>query len=225
VKLYKLTNQENETKHNTKWGVNITQAIPKEAQCKALCSYGILHAYKSIELGLLLNPAHADIEDPKIWEAKGTVVVKDYGKVGCFELTTVKEIPVPNWYTDEKLLKKIQLQFAILCAESVLHIFETQYPDDDRPRKAIEAAKNYLGNPNKDNTIAATAASSAARAAFPNTGDGVYYAARAARSAVCIAYVDDPAIYVARAARSAYATGIKINFNKLAKQAVKLICK
>lgn len=31
--------------------------------------------------------------------------------------------------------------FAADCAESVLHIFNAKYPNDDRPRKAIEAAR------------------------------------------------------------------------------------
>jgi len=37
-------------------------------------------------------------------------------------------------------LKQVVL-FAADCAESVLHIFENEYADDDRPRKAIEAAR------------------------------------------------------------------------------------
>ena len=33
--------------------------------------------------------------------------------------------------------------FAADCAEHVLHFFEDRYPTDDRPRKAIEAARAY----------------------------------------------------------------------------------
>lgn len=33
------------------------------------------------------------------------------------------------------------LLWAADCAERVLPTFETQHPDDDRPRKAIEAAR------------------------------------------------------------------------------------
>ncbi len=32
--------------------------------------------------------------------------------------------------------------FAADCAEHILHIYEERYPGDDRPRKAIEAARN-----------------------------------------------------------------------------------
>jgi hypothetical protein len=38
--------------------------------------------------------------------------------------------------------KEIRL-FAADCSESVLHIYEKRYPNDDRPRKAIQAARDY----------------------------------------------------------------------------------
>ena len=47
--------------------------------------------------------------------------------------------------------------FAADCAESVLHLFEKRYPNDSRPRKAIEAARA---------TAYATAAAYAADAAY-----------------------------------------------------------
>jgi hypothetical protein len=37
-------------------------------------------------------------------------------------------------------------QFAIGCALVVLPIYENKYPDNDAPRKAIEAAQKYLKN-------------------------------------------------------------------------------
>ena len=38
--------------------------------------------------------------------------------------------------------KEIRL-FACDCAESVLHIFEEQYPNDNRPRNAIEVSRKF----------------------------------------------------------------------------------
>jgi len=52
-----------------------------------------------------------------------------------------------NGYEDAKwclrlpAFKKIAMTFACDCAERVLHLFEEEYPNDDRPRKAIEAAR------------------------------------------------------------------------------------
>ena len=41
--------------------------------------------------------------------------------------------------TDERNLRL----FAADCAEDVLHLYEDKYPKDDRPRRAIEAARAY----------------------------------------------------------------------------------
>ena len=61
--------------------------------------------------------------------------------------------------------KEIRL-FAADCAELVLHIFEKEYPNDDRPRKAIQAARDYAnGLINAEELIAAAFAASAAWAA------------------------------------------------------------
>jgi hypothetical protein len=76
--------------------------------------------------------------------------------------------------------KEIRL-FAADCAESVLHIFEKQYPNDGRPRKAIQAARDYangvIGKYELD--AAWAAAGDAAWAAWAAAGA----AARAARNA------------------------------------------
>ena len=62
--------------------------------------------------------------------------------------------------------KEIRL-FAADCAESVLHIYENRYPNDDRPRKAIQAARDYAnGVIGKDELDAAWAAGAAAWAAW-----------------------------------------------------------
>ena len=45
--------------------------------------------------------------------------------------------------------------FGLKCAEGVLNIFEKEYPADDRPRKAIEAARLYIKEPTKENKEAA----------------------------------------------------------------------
>lgn len=70
-----------------------------------------------------------------------------------------------------KWTKEDSVQLAVFAAELVLFLYEKQYPDDDRPRKAIEAARTYLKNPNSAAYRAANAASADSAA---------YNAARAA---------------------------------------------
>ncbi len=229
MKLYKLTDQDHMTQGNTKWGANVTRRVKRVAKEPRLCSQDVLHAYKSKELALLLNPIHAGLSSPVIWEAEGKVVAQDYGKVGVFELTTTHMIRLPKWYQDPTTRKRVQVMFAILCAEAVLHHYTDEYPDDKRVADAIKAAREYLrvGSASAESAVwsavwsaesaarsAASAAASAARSAESAVWSAVWSAESAARSAASAA---------ASAARSAESAGAPLDFNAIAKQAVKEI--
>jgi hypothetical protein len=54
--------------------------------------------------------------------------------------------------------KPDSVAMAIYAAELVIGEYEKQYPDDKRPRQAIEAAKAWLENPSEENRSAADAA-------------------------------------------------------------------
>ena len=61
--------------------------------------------------------------------------------------------------TIDDLTEQEQRLIAADFAERVLPIFEAHYPDDDRPRKAIEAARAYArGEITKEQLAAARAA-------------------------------------------------------------------
>ncbi len=68
-----------------------------------------------------------------------------------------------------------QRLFAADCAEQVLHIFEAERPGDDRPRKAIEAARQFARG-----EIDAAAEDAAWDAAWAAAGAAAGAAARAA---------------------------------------------
>lgn len=103
-----------------------------------------------------------------------------------------------NWLMVRHLNKKQKVQYAIFAAEQVLYIFEARHPNDDRPRKAIEATKAYIEDSNAPVGSAANAAmeaahataTSAARAAY--AARAVYYAASAAEDAIHV--VSDNAV-------------------------------
>ena len=49
-----------------------------------------------------------------------------------------------------KLAKKMDyVKISVACAEICLKNYESKYPDDDRPRKALEAAKAWIDKPTK----------------------------------------------------------------------------
>ena len=47
--------------------------------------------------------------------------------------------------------EKMLVSIAIEAAKSCLHVFENEYPADDRPRKALEAAEKWLHEPTIEN--------------------------------------------------------------------------
>ena len=242
MKLYKLTDQDGYTRRSqtgqTKWSAGFSMELPT-IENPELCTIQVIHAYKNINLAFLLNPNHANISCPRIWEAEGNVVCEDWGKAGCFKLTTTNEIPTPAWIKSHK--KAVLVRFAILCAESVLKHFEDKYSRDKRPRQAIDAAKEYIENPSFNAADAAEAADAAARAAYAAADAAASAAARAATytyaaaraaytasAAASAAYAAASAAYAARAATYTYtytytaadAYAYQIDFGKLADLAV-----
>ena len=118
-----------------------------------------------------------------------------------------------NWLIVRFMSHEQKVQYAIFAAEQVIDIYEKKYPNDDRPRKAIEAAKNYLKDKSLKNKKAAYAAAAADAAAAARAA-----AARAAAAAAAAAA--DAAAYAADAAADAAV----IDFPALADQAVKEVC-
>ena len=105
-------------------------------------------------------------------EAHG-VVYGDGGMFAAKEMKLMREI----------YLKRLSVEYAIGCARHVLPKYENKYPDDDRPRKAIEAAEKWLKKPTKENMLSAKYAGSAARSAAESAGSTAWYAGSAAGSA------------------------------------------
>jgi hypothetical protein len=104
------------------------------------------------------------------------------------------------------------------CAERVLHYFEEKYPEDNRPRKAIETLRNWVQTgmfKMADIRRDSLAAHAAARNVKEND-NAARFAARAAGQAVATAHVPTHAIgavvYAVTAVRDA--TGSIENINK-----------
>ena len=87
-----------------------------------------------------------------------------------------------SWSIVRLMTYEQYVSYAVFSAEQVIGIFEKKYPEDTRPRKAIEAAKECIEDPSIKNKKLAAAAYAAAYAAA-NT------AANDAASAASAAYV------------------------------------
>ena len=125
-------------------------------------------------------------------EVRGDSIVQD-DKECWSEMRVTKAW---NW------TKLDSVALAIFAAELVIGIFEKKYPEDKRPRKAIEAAKKYLENPTQVNAAAAHAAAYAAYDATYAAYDAydATYAAYAAAHAAHAAYDAAHAAHAAHAA-------------------------
>jgi len=111
IKLYKLTDRDGQTLNGTQWGPGVSHSGTGEGE---LCGPGWIHAYEHPLIAVLMNPIHADFQNPRLWEAEGEVGLRDGQiKCGCKTLTTVREIPLPAITTD------MRVRFAILCAQHV----------------------------------------------------------------------------------------------------------
>ena len=66
-----------------------------------------------------------------------------------------------NWLIVREMAYRQYVSYAVFAAEQVIDIYEAKYPDDSRPRMAIEAAKKCIEHPTRANKSAADAAAHA----------------------------------------------------------------
>ena len=134
-----------------------------------------------------------------LWEVEGLGErVEDAGKVAFEQMRLVRKVG--------KLTKTKARLLAADYAERVLPIFEDRVPGDDRPRKAIEAARAFArGEISVDDLHAAyDAAYAAYNAAYAaNAAAAAAYAAASAASAAAYAANAAAAAAYAAAARDA----------------------
>jgi hypothetical protein len=169
MKLYKLTDEHNETYGHTKWGENVSHTATGTG---GLCSSGVIHAYTDPLLAAFFNPIHGDFKSPRLWEAEsGDELVSDGTKVGVKTLTTVRVVDLPEISTTQRV------EIAIRCALIVYHNpdFETWANNwlsgKDRTEEAAAAA------------MAVAAMAVAAAAEWTAVAAWAAMAARAARAA------------------------------------------
>lgn len=95
------------------------------------------------------------------------------------------DIPLHDrlWCLIHLLPDREQWLFACDCADRVLHLYEAEYPGDNRPRNAVNAARAYALDQSDENRERAEAACAAACAACAAAGDASGAALAAARAA------------------------------------------
>jgi hypothetical protein len=147
MKKYKLTSQELTTHNGFQWEIGKKFTTSGEGE---LCGPGYLHYYHHPVLAVLLNPIHADITSPRLFEVETGGIHKDDNglKGGCTEMVLIREIPLPKVTTTQKVA------FSILVSLDV-------YKD----RGYKEWAENWLSGKDRSESAAWPAARSAESAA------------------------------------------------------------
>jgi len=115
-------------------------------------------------------------------------------------LIEAEKLDWANWTIVRIMEYKQYVSYAVFTAEQVLDVFEKKYPDDKRPRTAIEAAKKCVNDPSDENKKAAATAASVYSDGAPHAALAAYAAAHAAAHA----YAATAAYAVAYAALAAY---------------------
>ena len=164
---YKFLNKNLKSTHgNLKWKIGEWKTAEGElslCQNGFHCSKKIYQAFSYVPNEVLakveVRGKHIDEKDKEVWE----------------EMRIVKA-----W----QWKKKDSVELAIYAAELVLDIYEKKYPEDKRPRQAIEAAKNWLKHPTAHAAHAAHSAADAADAAAHAAARAAAYAADAAAYAL-----------------------------------------
>ena len=102
TRIYKLTDQEMKTYNGFQWKLGKWYKTSGEGD---LCSEGWLHCYRDKNMAVLMNPAQADIENPRLFvgEGRGKVKHDGYLKSGFSEMRIVKEIAGINKSLDVRL--------------------------------------------------------------------------------------------------------------------------
>ncbi len=127
-----------------------------------------------------------------------------------------------NWLIANTLTRKNKVKYAVYAAELVLDIYEAKHPEDNRPRKAIEAAKAWIKNPCKETKRAAyNAANIAYDAAHTATYDVYASYAAAANASYAAAATKD--YIVANCAYAAATTNARLGIEKIIKYGLLLL--
>ena len=163
---YKLTTQDLKTHNGFQWEIGKKVTTDGSGE---LCSKDWLHCYSDPTLAVLLNPIHANIQNPKLFKVECSGQHKDDNglKEGWTEMTLIEEIVLPK-------LTSIQITaFAILCS---LEVYKEQ--------TYVSWANNWLQNIDRSESAARSAAESAARSAARSAAESAAWsAAELARSA------------------------------------------
>ena len=195
---YKLTDSQGQTREATQWGEGVTHRAKRGKM--EFCTNTCIHCYSDPLMASFFNTIHGDFKEPQCWEGevKGKTI-SDGCKIGCKEFTTIREVPLPEISTEQRIAIAIKCALRVYAEPEFVKWAGNWLNGTDRSYDAADAASRAAA----DAADTAYAASYAADAASRDAADTAYTAACAASYAsYAAAYAADPAAYAAAHAAS-----------------------
>jgi hypothetical protein len=186
MKFYKLLTQDMTSHKDTKWELNIPITITKEGI--EMCSDQVLHCYNHPLLAVLLNPSHANIINPRLFEIEVDAIVNTDGlKYASKSQTLIKELTIPEITTEQRIEFAIRV-VKLVYKDTKWNTWADNWLDkSDRTKKSARAA--YAANAAASAAAWAASASDAAAdydAAYADVADAAAYAAAYAAARVAV---------------------------------------
>lgn len=146
-------------------------------------------------------------------------------KAILLKLIKEKHFDWANWYVAKLFTHSQAVQYSVYSAEIVIKEFEKVFPEDKRPRQAIEAAKAWLKAPTEENRSAAWSAAESAAWSADAARYAAWSASWSARSAAWSA--ESAARSAARSAESAAESATRsakpTTGSRIIKEAIKIL--
>jgi|WetSurMetagenome_2_1015567.scaffolds.fasta_scaffold203788_1 hypothetical protein len=117
--LYKFTDSNLTTRHNTQWVLGEWKETNGAKQ--SLCNSSWLHAYEDPYIAAFIYPAHISYKNPRFFKAEGDgKFLSDGTKCGVTRLRLVEEIPLP------KITVKQKFNIVCCCALEIVKELQDQ---------------------------------------------------------------------------------------------------
>jgi len=139
MKYYKLTDQELRTHNGFQWEVGKKYTIEKPGT--KMCSDQVFHCYSHPVLAVILNPVHANIKNPRMFEVEVDEIVAGDGlKFASKAQTLVSEIALPELSTVQKVDFAIRVALKVYKDEGFEKWAASYLDRSDTSEAAVSAA-------------------------------------------------------------------------------------
>lgn len=189
MRLYKLTDANNQTWGGAQWGKDVSMTITSKSA--DLYTGDVIHCFRTPLIASFMTPMYTDrLRGGNLWESEGEIIADNGLIAGCKTLTTLRRIEIPQMTPTHRAAA------AILCAKTLPQPTKWRiWADDwlsggDRSTETATVAKGAMGPTMMVTTgaelSAVIAASAAASAAAGAELSGAVAAVDAVRAAMAV---------------------------------------